>query len=403
MTLLLSAVAFVVGWIWNAYVMAVGGGSTVEPGTETTATAPGHSANILFWLLLFTLVAGLVSYAWGRGWRGFLGDLLSLPKHFGQAVGRSAIAAFAMLLWGIGIGLIIATVISSAVSLVLGFVLLALAATPIGVVLNFALVRVWRGLCAIVAPDAGKRLAGVVSPFMVMLGEALGLFLDWALGSWALGLLIGLAAAVLSLVIVRGHRAPRTATLLLLAVGATVVVQALRVHGAYADDGGWNECTTSDGSPCAGLGGIFAWLGSDGAGTVLAHSAIGGVGAALGALLGAGLGAAGAGLAVAASQASATARDTDRPATEDFWPADEPAHVHESDGASVDAGPTASIPEARVAPEAAAVDTSAWPGGSTTEPPADAGPPPAYSLDVQDFLPEEPERDQRDHREGDSG
>jgi hypothetical protein len=199
--------------------------------------------------------------------------------------------------------------------------------------------------------------------------------------------------------------------MLLFAIGAVVIVQALRVHGAYANDGDWSECTMSDGSQCAGLGGIFAWLKSDGSGAVLAHSAVGGVGAALGALLGAGLGAAGAGLAVGTSQAGATARATDAPTTEDLWPADEPAHDSLPDP---DGGEAPSVPAARVAPDSH-VDTSVWPGGSTdtsadyepvaesvasSETTAGTSAPPPYSLDVRDFPAGEPEPGKH---EGDQG
>src|SRR5258706_8827503 len=134
-TILLSAAAFVVGWVWNMYVMAVDlEGSVVDPETETAATVDGHTGNVLFWLLLFSLVAGLISYGWSRGWRNLGSDLLSMPRRFGEAIAKGPAATFAMLLWGTGISLVISTLISSAVSLVLGLVLFTLAATPVGVV-----------------------------------------------------------------------------------------------------------------------------------------------------------------------------------------------------------------------------------------------------------------------------
>ena len=179
--------------MWNTYIMAVDlEGSVVGPGTETAATAEGHNGNVVYWLLLFSLVGGLVSYGWSRGWRSFGSDIVSLPRRFGEAITRGPAAAVAMLLWGMSISLIISTLISSAVSAVLGLVLLTLAATPVGVVLNFALIRVWRGLVGVVAPNAGARLAGMLSPFMVMVGEALGLFVDWMVGAWLVGLVLGI-------------------------------------------------------------------------------------------------------------------------------------------------------------------------------------------------------------------
>jgi hypothetical protein len=305
MTLILSVIAFVIGWAWNTYIMAVDlGGSVVDPDAETAATAEGHTGNIVYWLVLFSLVAGLVSYAWSRGWRAFGSDLVTLPRRFGQAMASSPAASLGMLLWGMSISLVISTLISSAVSAVLGLALLALAATPFGVVLNFALIRIWRGLTGIVAPNASARLAGMVSPFMVMVGEALGLFVDWAVGVWIIGLVLGIVCAVGSVLIVRAIPSPRAAVVLF-AVGAVVSMQVFRIPGARADDGGWSECATAEGAPCTGIGGLFDWIVSPGADVVIARGTIGGVGAALGAVLGAGLGAAVAGLAAATAQASA--------------------------------------------------------------------------------------------------
>jgi hypothetical protein len=308
MTLALSTLAFVIGWVWNTYLMAVDlDGSQVGPGTQTTATADGHAGNGLFWLLLFSLAGGLVTYAWSRGWRNFWADMAALPRRFGEAMTSSRSGALAMLLWGVSVSLVISTVISSAVSLALGLVLLALAATPVGVILNFTLIRLWRGLCGIITPNVGARLAVMVSPFMVMVGEALGLFLDWMLGGWLIGLLLGVGCAVASVVLVRAAPPPRAAVMLIVA-GAVIAWQVVRVRWAYADDGGWSECATAEGQPCAelGLGGIVAWLGSPGAGHVVARGSVGGVFAAVGAVLGVGIGGAAAGLAVAAAQASAS-------------------------------------------------------------------------------------------------
>ena len=309
MTVVLSALAFGVGWVVNTYLMAfVLDGSNVSEDQDTAATADDRTANALFWLLLFGLLAGVATYAWSRGWKNFRADLATLPRVFAEAMTRNKTAAMAMLLWGAAVSLVISTLISSAVSLALGLVLLALAATPIGIILNFALIRLWRGLCGVVAPAAGLPLAAALSPFMVMLGESLGLFLDWVIGVWTVSLLLGIACAIASLVLARGTL-PRPATGVFLAV-AVVAWQVVRVSHAYADDGGWTECSTSSFEPCEGLGGIFAWAGSDGAGHVMARAVIGGAFSAAGAAIGAGLGGAAAGLAGAAAALTASSAST---------------------------------------------------------------------------------------------
>jgi hypothetical protein len=305
-TLLLSLLAFVVGWAWNTYAMAVGlEGSEVPEGQTTAATADGHSGNALFWLILFTTVSAVITYAWTRGWTAFRSDVAAFPRRFAEAMSTSRSGSFAMLLWGMAVALVIATLISSAVSIVLGLALLALASTPVGVILNFALIRVWRGLCGIVAPKGEPRMHEAVKPFMVMLGEATGLLLDAVIGGWVIKLVVALGAAAVSVALARGAVRPSAAAILAVA-GAVVVVQAMRVRGAYADDGGWSECITADGRPCSdlGLGGVLAWLRSDGAGHVLTRASIGGLFAALGVLLGLGLGSAAASLAHAGSDSA---------------------------------------------------------------------------------------------------
>jgi len=420
-TLLLSALAFVVGWIWNTFLMAVDlDGSEVPPGTETAATADGHTANGLFWLLLFSFVAGLVTYAWSRGWTNFRADVVALPRRFGEAMTTSRSLAFAMLLWGVAVSLVISTLISSAVSLALGLVLLALAATPIGVILNFALIRVWRGLCGIVAPAAGPRLAVMVSPFIVMVGEALGLFTDWVIGGWLIELLLGVVFAVVSVVLVR--TAPPRAAVMLIVAGAVVAWQVARVRWAYADDGGWSECVSSDGRPCSelGLGGVFAWLGSPGAGHVVARGSLGGISAAVGTVLGVGVGGAAAGLAVAAAQVAATGRlpdqrsggdgrqgaserdrayDPDRSGTGSDRDVTAPLDVHEPGTAQPETSQhTVSYDDSPLRP-APGDEPAAVAPGSEPAPGTPGGDQPDRYGDINDFLPEPPDRkDDRENR-----
>lgn len=442
-TLGLSALAFAIGWVWNTYLMAVGlDGSAVDPDTQTAATADGHTGNGLFWLLLFSLAGGLVTYAWSRGWKNFWADLAALPRRFAEAVTSSRTGALAMLLWGMSISLVISTLISSAVSLALGLVLLAVAATPVGVILNFALIRLWRGLSGIVAPTAGPRLAAMASPFMVMLGEALGLFLDWMIGGWLIGLLLGVASAVVSVLLVRVSARPSAAAVVILA-GVVLAWQVVRVRWAYADDGGWSECVTSDGQPCSdlGLGGIFAWLSSPGAGHVVGRGAVGGVFATIGAAFGVGIGGgAAAGLAAAAAQTSSAGQPpgqrsgaSDRPGPAGSADGDRPSgpgRVYESRstyGLSGDEGgpPSggADVPPAqRQAAETPPETTSASGGQGTLyqgafEPgmpdsglsgvpaspePVHDGSPHPY-LDIGDILPEPPDREDDENDENDEG
>jgi hypothetical protein len=307
MTIVLSILAFAFGWVWNTYVMAVNlDGSVPLPDEETIATAQGRPFNSLFWLLLFSLVSGVITYGWQRGWRNLLGDLAVLPRRFGQTMSLNATGAFAMLLWGLSVSLIISTLISSAVSLALGLVLLTLAATPVGTIINFAFIRIWKALTGIVAPSGGMGAVLVAGPFLVMLGEAAGLLLDWLFASWLLGLILGAVAALASILLARRVK-PANGAMAGVLIGLAVAFSEFWPSRAWGDDGGWSECQGDSGQPCSemGLAGVFAWLGSDGAGTVITYGALGGAGAAVGTAIGVGLGSVAAGLAMAAASAAA--------------------------------------------------------------------------------------------------
>jgi hypothetical protein len=431
LTLLLSVGAFVFGWLWNTYIMAVDlQGSVVEPGQQTIATAPGQTGNGLFWLILFSLLAGLITYGWQRGWRTLLADLGAIPRTFAAALSDSGGGATALLLWGASVSLIISTLISSAVSLALGLVLLALAATPLGVILNFALIRIWKGLCGIVAPQARHGSVIALAPFMTMVGEALGLLLDWLLNSWIIGLVLGLACALVSVLLSRNAWRPSAAATLLI-VGTSVAIAVLRARGAWADDGGWQECVTSAGEPCSdsGIGGIFAWFGSEGSGTVMTHATVGGAAAGVGAAVGAGLGGAAAGMVgVGAATALGTVQPTDtqagaprtqtqpgdtqaQPGGRHRTAAEMPSIPHQPGGdMAADAAPGHAVHDASARHRAADLGGSNTPHGvddqsldmaGTADPaqehltghetvvPSQPGP-----SSIEDYLPESPERDE---------
>ncbi|WP_203907374.1 hypothetical protein [Rhizocola hellebori] len=302
MTILLSLLAFVVGWVWNTYVLAVDlDGSNPGPGVETIATADGRPLNNLFWLLSFSLVSGLIAYGWQRGWRSMFGDLAVLPRRFGQTMSHNTRGAFAMLLLGLSISLIISIFVPSAVSLALGLVLLILAATPLGTIINFAFIKIWKALTGNEAPSGGMVAVLVAGPFLVMLGEAAGLLLDWLFASLLVGLILGVVAAVASVLLGRGTSPSPGATAGIL-IGLILALSELSAGRAWADDGGWKECNTPDGVPCSdlGIGGLYAWCSSEGADALIASGAMGGGFAGLGAAIGIGLGSVAASLAMGA-------------------------------------------------------------------------------------------------------
>jgi hypothetical protein len=274
----MSIAAFAFGWLWNTYIRAFAIDGHRADETQTISTATDRPFNALFWLLLFALLSGLISYGWQRGWRQLGADLASLPRQFAANLSTGKTAALSMVLSGVSLSLIIATVITPAVSLALGLVVLTLAATPVGVVINFALVRLWKALSGMAGPNEGILSA---APFMLMAGEGFGLVLDWVFDSWLIGLIAGILCAVLSLVIGRSGGAVAAIVLF----GGTVTLSLLNSRYAFADDGGWSECQFS-----GGCSNFFDWFSYEGASTVMATSTIGGLSAGAGTAIGAGLG-----------------------------------------------------------------------------------------------------------------
>ena len=396
-TIVLSAAAFAVGWVWNTYVMAVHLQGSVPGGQRTVATAQGEPSNALFWLLLFSLLTGLATYGWQRGWLQMVQDFGVLPRRFAQALRDDVESSIALLLWGLGVALLTATVISSAVSLVLGLVLVTLAATPLGVIVNFAVIRLWRGLTGVASPESGKDTTAFTGPFLLMVGEAFGLFVDWGVDSWLVSLVVGIFAGGLSLLLGRrGHQGVVAGMYL---VGATVVLGLAHSHRAWADDGGWDECITDSGEFCrdAGFGGLFAWFGSDGASTVMAYASIGGISSGIGTAIGFGVGAAAAvGVASsAASGASGVAATTAGSGPADLHGAAESdrsmAGVNE-DAAPLDSDADSDSDSDSERSQGAGVGQ---PGESPPESSSaiTSGDAPASSASVSDFLPEPPERE----------
>ena len=458
LTLLLSTAAFALGWAWNTYVMAVGLEGSSPGGQRTIATAQGETFNALFWLLLFGLVSGLVTYGWQRGWKQTLQDLAVLPRRLYEALDTDISSTAALLLWGAAVALVTASLITSAVSLALGLVLVTLAATPVGVIVNFAVIRLWRGLTGVAAPQKDAGAVALSGPFLVMVGEAFGLFVDWGVDSWLFSLVVGILAGGGSLLLARRGQGVLTGMFVL---GMALPLLSL-AHGgrAWADDGGWAECITDSGEFCqdAGFSGFLAWFGSDGASTVMAYASIGGAFSGIGTAIGVGVGAAaatvGAGptasadrsgpsgssaklaklagpsvAGTAAGSASAAASEGaawDRVATADSQSDresvraagagpeaasgvgaeaetgpgpdrafDEPTEA--VDGRVADAGPANVLPDPPERSRSAAAEGPGSEGLASTQAPDSSGPVPdqgASVADYQDVLPEPPDRDE---------
>lgn len=304
-TVIVSLISFTVSWGWNTYLMAKKLEGDVPPeGSTTTATAQGEGWNGIYWLLVATIIFGIVEYGRERGFKQMVRDLVALPRLVADSTRRSPRGAAAMLLWGGALGLSVGAVISrisaQAAAGVLGVGFLLVAASPLATVVNSFLIRIWVGIFSALAPQSKEDADHMGNPFLMMVGEAAGVIIAWRIDATVALIVVAIGLAVCSylLVVSASEVAPAVTRLLVFAFGGYLTWRMFRSGVAWADDGGWLECVDPEtGTPCSELGfldGIRTWVDSDGADRLIRRGMIGGyfgaVGGALGATLGGGLG-----------------------------------------------------------------------------------------------------------------
>src|SRR3954447_15434863 len=301
-TLIVSAASFVVAWLWNMWLMAYRlEGHRVDPGRgSTTATADGKSYNLIYWMLVTTVGFGLVAYMRERGVRNTLQELAGAPKRMVDSLNARPNATIGMFLWGMSLSMIVAVILTQAMSGVLAIGFLVAAPSLFANLINNFFIRVWTAVLSNFAPQVANDVEGIASPLAVMLGQAAGMILAFIIGDSLFGgatavvkvvLALGFAGLSYVVVIIGNRPSPSTAGVVIVivgAVGAAVLVLA-HPHAAFADDGGWRECSYN-GHACNGVFGFYQWFRSNGATIVIRRAFVGGVGAAFGTILGATLG-----------------------------------------------------------------------------------------------------------------
>ena len=310
-TLVFSLLSFVIAWGWNVWIMARKlEGSVAEPGSSTTATAQGHTWNGVYWLLCTTILFGLITYGREKGFKNLLREFFTPPFTFFDNLVRRPRSTIAMGCWGAALALLVGSVVSNAVSGLLGLGFLLAAPTALAIVLNNVLIRGWTGIFSAMQPRLKHDAAALANPYAMMFGEAIGALIACARER---GDRPRRARVDPHRRLVRGRRgrrrqsaaepdaadpAPR--------YGHRHVEGAAR-HTRPRDDGGWSECATANGDPCSSLSffrGWWEWRKSAGADIVIRQGRVGGTFSALGCLLGCLLGGGLAAVAAAFSSAS---------------------------------------------------------------------------------------------------
>src|SRR3954462_1262890 len=113
-TLIVSAASFVVAWLWNMWLMAYRlEGHRVDSGRgSTTATADGKSYNMIYWLLVTTVLFSIISYGHERGYKTMLQEVVGAPKRIVRSLNESPNITIGMFLWGMSLSLVVAVVLT---------------------------------------------------------------------------------------------------------------------------------------------------------------------------------------------------------------------------------------------------------------------------------------------------
>ena len=164
-TLIFSVLSFLIAWAWNVWIMARKlEGSVADPGSETTATAQGKTWNGIYWLLCTTILFGLITYGREKGFKNLLREFFTPPFTFFENLFKRPRSAIAMACWGAALALLIGSVVSNAISGLLGLGFLLAAPTALAIVLNNVLIRAWIGAFSAAQPRLKSNATGAREP-----------------------------------------------------------------------------------------------------------------------------------------------------------------------------------------------------------------------------------------------
>src|SRR5947207_1750038 len=202
--LIVSAISFGVAWLWNMWLMAYRlQGHRVDSGRgSTTATADGHSYNLIYWLLVTTVVFSIISYGHERGYREMLQEVVGAPKRILRTLNDRPNITIGMFLWGMALSLIVAVVLTQAMSGILAIGLIAAAPSFVANILNNFFLRVWRIMLGNFAPQTRDDAQSATSPLVVMLGQGFGMVIAFLFGNGILKLVLAIVCVAASYVVV---------------------------------------------------------------------------------------------------------------------------------------------------------------------------------------------------------
>jgi hypothetical protein len=278
--LMAAALATIIGYLANIWLMARKyDGFAVPPGSPATGSGnlvPGA----LFWIIASSILFGVAGYWRAVGTTQFFREVRALPTTIAEIFRQDGRNAIIHVLWGAGVSLVIALVLSPSIGAIAGVGILLAVASPLGQVLAALIFRISTGLLgAITSGRATPRppLQGMLTGFI---GAAIAMAATFFVSSDSTKAVVAIGCGVLAFVLTRGAAPAQT---LLIALLAFLLVDLVNGGPASADDGGWLECELFLGHTPS-FGEYIDMC--DGARQVLSNSIAGGVAAGIGGPLG---------------------------------------------------------------------------------------------------------------------
>ena len=105
---------------------------------------------------------------------------------------------------GAALALLVGSVVSNAVSGLLGLGFLLAAPTALAIVLNNVLIRGWTGIFSAMQPRLKHDAAALANPYAMMFGEAIGALIAWHASGAIVPVVLALILIVVSFVVVAG-------------------------------------------------------------------------------------------------------------------------------------------------------------------------------------------------------
>ena len=110
---LTSAIAFVVGFLLNVWIMGFRYDGYRLNGPDGLATAEGNMVTGgLFFGILSMVIVGIVSYGFGVGWKQFFTDIRAVPGSIADLVRQGQAQAWSLILWGAGMAMVIGAIVA---------------------------------------------------------------------------------------------------------------------------------------------------------------------------------------------------------------------------------------------------------------------------------------------------